>query len=195
MTGESAGIGTAYDIATIKYDTDGNELWVLRYAGPAASNEFGQKIAVDVMENAFITGYISFGGAPANMITIKYDTDGTELWARSYDGPDHDFDRAHALAIDALGNVYVTGTESGGAMGTGLNIATVKYSGMGEQLWVRTYNGPANGRDEANSAAVDELGNVYVTGFSAGIGTERDYVTVKYNAEGVEQWVERYTGP
>ena len=109
--------------------------------------------------------------------------------ARPYSGT------AHALAVDALGNVYITGVENGGVPGSERDIATVKYNSSGDQLWVRSYNGPGDGRDEANSAAVDALGNVYVTGFSYGIGTERDYVTVKYNADGVEQWVERYTGP
>jgi len=33
VTGESLGNGTGYDYATIKYDSDGKQLWVTRYNG------------------------------------------------------------------------------------------------------------------------------------------------------------------
>jgi hypothetical protein len=43
--------------------------------------------------------------------------------------------------------------------------------------------------------AVDSEGNVYVTGWSVGDGTETDYATVKYDSSGNELWVARYDGP
>ena len=36
-----------------------------------------------------------------------------------------------------------------------------------KEQWVKQYNGPANGGDEAFSMAVDASGNVYVAGLSA----------------------------
>ena len=72
---------------------------------------------------------------------------------------------------------------------------TIKYNSAGQQQWLATYNGPMNGWDEARGIAVDGSGNVYVTGRSEGLGTRRDYATVKYNPSGQEQWVARYNGP
>src|SRR5882672_4559415 len=64
------------------------------------------------------------------------------------------------------------------------------------QQWVRRYDGPAgNGIDYANDIAVDVSGNVYVTGKSAGNGTNYDYATVKYNSSGTLLWAARYDGP
>ncbi len=57
----------------------------------------------------------------------------------------------------------------------------LKYSSAGDTLWVRRYNGPGNGDDEASALAVDGSGNVYVTGYSAGSGTSGDYATIKYS--------------
>src|SRR6266404_5755527 len=62
-----------------------------------------------------------------------------------------------------------------------------------QEIWVATYNGPANASDFGHSIAVDSPGNVYVTGWS--IGTGWDYATIKYNKSGTQQWVARYNGP
>jgi len=54
---------------------------------------------------------------------------------------------------------------------------------------------PTNGRDWARALAVDDSGNVYVTGHSEVTGVNHDYVTVKYDSDGNEEWVARYNGP
>jgi hypothetical protein len=43
--------------------------------------------------------------------------------------------------------------------------------------------------------AVDSSGNVFVTGYSTGTNTARDYVTIKYSSAGVALWTNRYNGP
>jgi uncharacterized delta-60 repeat protein len=63
------------------------------------------------------------------------------------------------------------------------------------QVWVVLYNGAANGDDVARDIASDGAGNVYVTGYSAGDGTDMDFVTIKYSPAGEELWVRFYDGP
>ncbi len=43
--------------------------------------------------------------------------------------------------------------------------------------------------------AVDGSGNVVVTGFSDGGGTQFDYATIKYSSAGMPLWTNRYNGP
>ncbi len=195
MTGESTGIGTAEDYATIKYNSAGQEQWVARYNGPGNFTDVAYAIAVDSSGNVYVTGQSDSGGQGSNYdyVTIKYNSDGQQQWLARYDGPGNDGDAAYAMAIDGSGNVYVTGVSIGS--GTGADYATIKYNSAGQQQWVARYNGPANGDDYGYAIAVDSSGNVYVTGSSRGPGTDFDYATVKYNSAGQQQWAARYVGP
>jgi predicted 3-demethylubiquinone-9 3-methyltransferase (glyoxalase superfamily) len=49
--------------------------------------------------------------------------------------------------------------------------------------------------DEVTDLALDGSGNVYVTGQSRIDGSGLDWVTIKYSADGAQQWFARYDGP
>ncbi|RDV13633.1 T9SS C-terminal target domain-containing protein [Pontibacter diazotrophicus] len=100
-----------------------------------------------------------------------------------------------AVAVDAAGNSYVTGTLSSARLGAfSLGIVTIKYSPEGEALWVNEYN-VSEGFIEASDIAVDHDGGVYVTGIRYTEETHYDYITLRYEAsDGEETWVSRYNG-
>ena len=193
VTGSSPGIGTLSDYATIKYDASGVQQWVARYSGPAYDYNSAKALAVDASGNVYVTGYSPGSGTSGDYATIKYNSTGVQQWVARYNGPGNFVDDAYSLAVDASGNVYVTGTSSGS--GTFGDYATVKYDASGVQQWVARYNGPGNYTDYALALAVDVSGNVYVTGQSYGSGTLQDFITIKYDASGVQQWAACYNGP
>lgn len=169
----------------MKYNSAGEQQWVARYNGEANNGGVATAIAVDKSGNVYVTGT-----SGDDYVTIKYNSAGEQQWVARYDGPGHDLDAAYAIAVDTSDNVYVTGF-SGGA-GTNLDYATIKYDSAGQQQWVARYDGPVSGFDEAAAMAIDSSGNVYVTGISLGSDTVIDFVTVKYDSLGKEQWVARY---
>jgi hypothetical protein len=118
---------------------------------------------------------------------------GIPLWTNRYNGPANGYDRAIAIAVDGSGNVIVTGWSDGS--GSGYDYATIKYSGAGVPLWTNQYNGPANSNDTVVAVAVDGSGNVFVTGYSFGVGSGLDYATIKYSSAGVPLWTNHYNGP
>ena len=179
VTGLSTGIGTGYDYTTIKYNSSGDTLWVKRYNGPGNGVDGASSIAVDRYGNVYVTGNSTGIGTGYDYATIKYNSNGDTLWVKRYNGPGNESDVASSIAVDDLGNVYVTGNSTGN--GTGSDIAIIKYNTYGDEMWIQRYNGPGNGVDGASSIAVDSSGSVYVTGSSDGIGTGWDYVTIKYS--------------
>ena len=193
VTGYSYGNGGNADVATIKYDPDGEVVWLDRYNGPADGSDYGQDIAVDASGNVYVTGTSEGSGTRQDYVTIKYQSDGRILWAERYDGPGQ-WDYAEALAVDASGNVYVIGTSDGGYPGTQDDYATIKYGPDGNELWVRRYSGPGSYDDGANDLAVDASGNVYVTGFTIDANVDANYTTIKYDPDGDTLWVREYYG-
>lgn len=193
VTGQSDGFGTGADIATLKYDSTGQLRWAARYDGPSRGYDYGYTLAVDGAGNVYVTGQSSDPGGPDDFVTLKYDPEGQLVWGSRYDGPTSGYDYAYALAVDSDGSVYVTGQSDGS--GAGADAVTLKYDSEGELLWEARYDGPSSGYDYAYALALDNDGNVVVTGGSTGLTSPSDYVTIKYDPNGELLWEARYDGP
>ncbi|WP_084734614.1 S8 family serine peptidase [Actinophytocola xinjiangensis] len=185
VTGHSPG-ANGIDYATVAYDRDtGEELWVARYDGPGrgADYAFGLDLAPDG-STVYVTGR-SEGVVDDDYATIAYDTaTGEQRWLRRYDGPAAGSDIANAVAVSPDGSaVFVTGHSTG--VGTDNDIGTVAYAAAdGAELWQARYNGPRDSFDSGRALQVSEdSARVYVTGFSFGVGTNRDYATIGYEAK------------
>lgn len=198
VAGNSSGIGSGYDFATVKYNSAGVEQWAARYNGTGNTSDYLNALAVDNTGNVYVCGTVNNGNfIDADYVTIKYNSAGSVQWVATYDGPGNSFDGARAISLDNAGNVYVTGLSSG--LGGTSQYATIKYNSVGVEQWAARYNGPVSGTNRATSMVVDEASNVYVTGASYGGGANGedgyDYATVKYNSSGAQQWAARYDGP
>jgi hypothetical protein len=56
VTGHSAVSGSINDYATVKYDPNGNEVWVATYDGPGNYFDYAEAIAIDSNDNIYVTG-------------------------------------------------------------------------------------------------------------------------------------------
>ena len=183
VTGHSVGMKTACDIVTIKYDSTGIEQWVARYNSPEDGMDDARTLAIDNHGSVYVAG--CSGVLDNDYIIVKYSTAGIEQWVAYYDGPAQDYDVVSAIAVDDEGGVYVTGTSTGS--GTRLDYATIKYDSTGIEQWVERYNGPGNHYDGASAIALDNMGHIYVTGYSYDLANNIDYVTIKYATTGIEE--------
>ncbi len=203
ITGESDNGGyPAY--ATIKYDSEGNQLWVSRYNGPGNTYDRALYIAVDGSNNVYVTGLSVSSGTGTDYATIKYYPNGDTAWVRIYNDVWNTEDVPSDIAIDDSGNVYLAGTIDHIGIGESYYL-TIKYYPNGDTAWVRLYNVdlPMWHRYYAKAIAVDYSGNVYLT------GTDYDYyehqyydiqtqpynadiLTLKYDANGNKIWSTTY---
>ncbi len=184
--------------ATMKYSNAGVPLWTNRYnlGIPGQSREV-RAIAVDSSGNVFVIGDSS-KTTDVDYGTIAYSNSGLLLWTDQYNGPANAWDVARAVAVDANGNVFVTGYSTTGdpTYGYPYDYATIKYSNSGVPLWTNYYGGPAGGADYATSIAVDSAGNVFVTGFLTDVPCcpgSYTYATVAYSNSGELLWENRHS--
>ncbi|MGA2557211.1 MAG: SBBP repeat-containing protein [Verrucomicrobiota bacterium] len=93
---------------------------------PSTSMNVGTAITVDSVNNAFVTGYSAGTNSGNDIVTIKYDNNGNQIWLQRYNGPGNGDDEGNAIAVDASGNVYVAGYETTAAGGT--EMVLIKYA-------------------------------------------------------------------
>lgn len=164
------------------------KVWTARYNGAQSTNmdRFGD-MTVDKHGNIYVTGGIKYGASTneEDCITMKYNTNGDTLWVARFNGAGNNIDGGNVIVTDSLGNVYIAGT-------TNNDYLVIKYNPNGGQVWVKIYNGPVT-VDYATALTVDNAGNVYVSGTSLFNGTGQDYITIKYNSSGVQQWIAQYS--
>lgn len=181
--------GALFALSHSPSQAQANLKWVAQSAGFNAVD-----VGVDASGFVYVTGLSPLDAEHDfrhDIVTIKYDADGNEVWKREFDEPDdgtNGTDTPDWLALDPSGNVIVTGRSFINT--TGDDIIVLKYDPDGNLLWkTRTTTGVEGERVETDAA-----GNIYVAGKTTD-SSSRDYITVKYDPNGNELWFRTYNGP
>jgi hypothetical protein len=204
------------DAFFVKYNSTGMAVWAKK--GGGSSNEEVEDITVDLNGNLFGTGYFESASCIFGTITltnhghydgflVKYDISGNEISANGYGGSM--WDDCKGIISDNSGNVYLTGyyrsditfgdTTLFNSTGDA-HLFVVKYDNSGEYLWAKNSAGTW---EIGNEIALDQSGDIYITGFFQGTtmssgnlllsnngpsGTS-DFFILKYNQDGNPQWL------
>jgi len=146
------------DIFVAKYNAAGVHQWSQRFG--STGGDIGYSVAVDVSGNVFVTGYfqgtVNFGGGNLvsaggqDIFVAKYDAAGAHLWSQRFGGPGLDI--GYSVAVDASGNVFVTGHFQGTVNFGGSNLVSqggtdifvAKYDVAGAHLWSQRFGGPGH---------------------------------------------------
>jgi len=196
ITGTSFTMGYGFDFGIVKYNPDGNIIWETRFDNNNGNSDGPTSIAIDSLDNICITGHtINRFNYYTDIMTVKYDSSGILKWSKViHRNSSTCDDNPQCIGIDKRNNIYVAGyiSESGF---NNVNYVTIKYKPNGDTSWVRVYNGPGDNYDVANSLAIDNRCNVFVTGESYGSGTNLDYFTIAYDTTGYAFWSDRYGVP
>jgi len=193
--------------ATNEQNVSDTQTYPIVIKAPAASvdavsisggSNFTTDIIVDNSGNIYIcgeaAGTVQFGNGiskqsqpgSTDFFVAKYSSSMQCLWA-VVAGSDND-DHANGLAVDAGGNVYVTGFLGGTLVGGGtspkggLDGFVAKFSAQnGTREWIKTFGGP--GEDQGRSIGYFN-NKIYVTGFFT--GSNVDFGGNALSANGVD---------
>jgi hypothetical protein len=171
-----------YDAFVASYDgATGAHRWSKQLGGGAADE--GMAVAVDSASNVYVSGYFNgtanFGGGTVSssgqdaFVASYVGATGAHRWSRGLGGGGTD--AAAGVAVDAAGDVYLTGwfastvNFGGGALTSdgGSDIFVASYTGAsGAHRWSKAF-GDFDG-DGGTSIAADGQGHVVATGYYFG---------------------------
>ena len=194
-TGGDANNAGQYDYQIAKFSADGNVIWQRCLGLPY--DDYSAKVAVDNSGYSYLTGYVlgGSGGSSGNdIVTAKYDPNGTLVWQKTLYGPlggsgvAYDQDYGDGLLVDSSGNIYVAG-RSGNTSATTSGVL-IKYDTNGNVLWQKrcggTYTSSTAGSFNAGFRGIcfDPSGNICAVGTSP----DDHLMIVKYDTNGNALW-------
>src|SRR6266850_1526013 len=172
------------NIVTIKYTSGGVPVWTNTYGSTNSFLLFGG-LAVDTNGNAYVlpADYDS-----DSFITVKYDVNGNPAWTNYFKSSPTSTDAASDIAVDAAGNIFVTGWSFDSSSGAS-TFLTIKYADGGSLLWT------IRGLESGSRVIVDRQGNVIAVGELQGGTPQQKHPVVKYSNSGAALWTNIIAGP
>lgn len=212
----SAGLS---DVFVAKFNPAGQLLWAKSFGD--AEIQSASSVGVDSSGNVYLTGAfrgnINFGGGTlsaagslfVDIYLAKLSSDGNHVWSKSFG--DQNVQNARSLAVDAAGNVILTGffqndVNFGGATLTSAGLYDIflaKFNTMGAHQWSRRF-GDAGADQNGRAVTLDSIGNVYLAGEVGGTtdfgngplttpATKTAFVA-KFDSLGIPIWTKLSTG-
>jgi hypothetical protein len=168
--GADAALGME-DLFVTKWDSSGNRLWTKQWG--SESPDVATAAALDKAGHLWIVGRTAGDLGTGNLgdydaFLTELDPDGTPLFTKQFGSVLGD--SAEGIAIDADGNIFVTGFTQGAFDGTestgGIDTFVTKLTSAGAPIWTRLWGTTAD--DFAEGLALDRAGNPYVAVSSLG---------------------------
>lgn len=175
-----------------KLASDGSRLWYRIYDSPYV--DYGHEF-LELEDGGFMlfgteSGFLfpselDHAKSNADLMLIRVDSLGNEVWRKIYGGKRHDFGKAIKSAAD--GGFYLFGSTQNQGAGS-FDQYLLKIDANGDTLWSRTYGFP--GWDYGNAMDVDPQGNLYLLGTRGLAGPQQkpDIFLVKADPEGNPIW-------
>jgi PKD repeat protein len=182
--------GWGGDAFIAKMTEDGNRIYGTYFGG--TGEDMGWSIEVDPKGDIFVTGdtkstaniattgafQTTMAGTYHDPFLVKFSSAGSRVWGTYFGGTGNDRATRNGMAVDAAGNVYITGTNNtannswittpGCYQSTNLSTSAydepfaAKFSTTGTLIWGTYYGGTLH--DQGIAIALDKSNNVYLTG-------------------------------
>jgi len=194
VAGYSSTVGDT-DLVATKYNAAGVRQWGPQvWAGVAGQYCSVAGVAVDSTGSAYVAGTVWLAPAVAGIVVIKYDAAGVEQWVAHYDPDSGDLQDgskwASDIAVDATGDVYISGSSVHGGVNQAL---LLKFSSAtGVKLFGQVYDAAVG---STTSALAVRGSTVVSVGWAAQAAQAEDCLIVTYDLSLNEQHRLEYANP
>jgi len=181
----------SWDCAIIKYDNYGNQIWQRSYDGQ--HDDYPVSLVVDNLGNPIITCKSYNTITKLDFSIVKYDTSGQILYSTRLNTCTACDNYPAVSKIDTSGNLFAGGRTEEIEDGNS-DFLLYKLTISGNVEWSRTYGSGSDKSDGIVDMAIDQYGNIVVTGYAGG-GFDSDILTIKYDTYGNMIWNDTFQGP
>ncbi len=176
------------DFLVVRTDMQGHELWSRAFGSPAIERAFGIDLSPD--GGVLAAGLQGESEETANILLLRLDAGGNELWRRAITG--ERFDVAHDVQRIADGGFVVSGYTSSYGPGDQDGFL-MRLSADGRMLWMRTYGD--TGEDRILHVAPMADGGFALVGYSKhGPAENWDLIVRRVGRNGELVWSHRSGG-
>lgn len=169
----------------------------------SGGDDGGHSVAVDNSGNIFVTGQTdgaidgNVNAGSTDMFLTKFD--GDEIaWTKQIGTSEIDVGKS--VTVDSSGNIFVTGYTDGDLDGNlndgSVDIFLTKFYSDGSFAWTKQWG--TSGQEYGQSVAVDNSGNIFVTGYTDGdldgntnAGSSDIFLT-KLKSDGSFEWTQQW---
>ena len=176
-------------VGLMKVDPNGNLIWLKTFGN--VDDSYVGNCAIQTTDGGFvITGYTSNPPLPYDVLLIKTDSNGNQIWSKTYGGNQRD--EGYSVVQTNDGGFVITGETN--SFGAGLeDVLLIKTDSNGNLTWLKTFGGTAYDGGRFVIEATD--GNFVIAGttisFGAGV---YDVGLIKVDQNGNLIWIKTFGG-
>lgn len=181
---------TNLDFGVLKYDSNGNLIWVNTWNGQANGIDIPADIGIDNNGNVYLVGGTEAPNGLSDYAVVKFNSNGVYQWHTTYDYTNlHDA----AVSLTFIGNnLMVAGASA--STPTNWDYATLLINNVnGSILQTKRTTISGVGLDNVTAVISDNNNNTYITGYVEDNGN-RDIQTLKIDENFVLAWVKNFDG-
>jgi len=173
-----------YQILLYKISDDGDTIWTSELGG--SNSEFGHSICSTSDGGYMLGGNSNLPGTGGAGILVKTDSNGGEMWTRSYGGSENEIIFS-IIEIDG-GNIIAAGVTNANAYGRNGDAYLFKTDSDGNVWWNYPYGG--DGEQVANSLIGTSTGGFVLAGYNDSDSTEADDIyVIETDENGNTDWI------
>jgi cysteine-rich repeat protein len=167
-----------FEVFIVAHDADGTVLWRINEVNALENHMYGYDVAIDDDGSIHAIGRTT---KPYNYYDVwlaKYDSDGQQIWADTWDGAHSEFDSGSGITVGEAGGVFIAGVTA--VPNQSDDVLAGSWDRDGNERWVHGYDGEASLADSGSAVALDADGFVYVVGGETVVG------------QGKNGWIRKY---
>jgi Secretion system C-terminal sorting domain len=170
----------------LKTDSEGSLQWSQTFEGIDGS---GGKCVRQTLDGGFIiAGYTNLGANDSDVLLIKTDNAGNEIWTHTFGGTRHD--KGYCVQLTSDEGYIITGDTS---IGVGISgVLLIKTDWNGAELWSQTFVG--ENIEHGFELQQTQDNGFIIVGQAFSNDTSYDVLLIKTDSNGNQDWLQTFNG-